>query len=37
VCSGAVNPTLTIVALSHRLADHLVAQLGNGGLPAVST
>jgi choline dehydrogenase-like flavoprotein len=27
VTSGASNPTLTIAALSHRLADHLVARL----------
>jgi choline dehydrogenase-like flavoprotein len=27
VTYGASNPTLTIAALSHRLADHLTAQL----------
>lgn len=33
VTGGGVNPTLTIVALSHRLADHLTGLLSSGGLP----
>lgn len=37
VTGGAVNPTLTIVAFSHRLAHHLLGQLGCGGLPPVLT
>ena len=37
VTGGAVNPTLTIVAFSHRLADHLVDQLKCGGLPPIPT
>jgi choline dehydrogenase-like flavoprotein len=35
VTSGAVNPTLTIVALTHRLADHLLTRL-NSDLPPAS-
>jgi choline dehydrogenase-like flavoprotein len=34
VTAGAANPTLTIVALAHRLADHLHARLTTGAPPA---
>lgn len=37
VTSGAVNPTLTIVAFAHRLAAHLGGQFSGGDLPPVST
>jgi choline dehydrogenase-like flavoprotein len=30
VTGGAANPTLTIVALAHRLADHLHSRLTTG-------
>jgi choline dehydrogenase-like flavoprotein len=36
VTTGASNPTLTIVALSLRLADHLAERLRPGALPANS-
>jgi len=32
--AGSTNPTLTIIALAIRLADHLRAQAGNGFRPA---
>jgi glucose dehydrogenase len=34
VTSGTANPTLTLTALTFRLADHLRAQLQNGAFPA---
>lgn len=37
VNGGAVNPTLTIVALAHRLADHLTGAFKDCTLPPVAT
>jgi glucose dehydrogenase len=37
VTGGAVNPTLTIVALTHRLAAHLQGQLAGGSHQISST
>lgn len=35
VTSGVANPTLTLTALTLRLADHLQTQLRNRAFPAI--